>query len=337
VIRLAAVAAGAAALVVLAAPPASADPPVPTNFGSEITAVDPPLPAGVSVRVVGGDSFLELRVEGHEVVVPDYGSTERPYLRFGPDGIVERNASAAATAANEERYGATGEVDADAPVTWEQVASGGTHAWHDHRIHWMAERAPVTDDGLVDLGGPDGTWEVLLVVDGTPTTVRGELRVLDAPSPLPWVLGGALVAGGLLLGVLARGRWRPALMAAAGSALAALGVSAATYLAAPEGAGASVLPMVATALAALLALVAVVGPARARLAATAGAAAALLGWGVLRLDVLTHALVPSGAPVADRGATTLAVAVGLALAIGLLWRPPHPGAPATPDAPAAAR
>lgn len=327
-IRLAAAVLGAAAIVLGAGAPAAADPPVPTNFRSEVTEVDPPLPAGVTVRVVGGDSFLELRVDGpHAVLVPDYGSDDRPYLRFRPGGSVERNASASATAANEQRYGTADEVAPNAPVTWERVADDGRHAWHDHRIHWMAQRPPVTDDdGLVDLGGPDGTWEVLLVVDGTPTTVRGALRVLDAPSPIPWVLGGALIAGGLLASTLARGRWRPALVVAAGAGLAGLGVSVATYLAAPPGAGASVLPMVATATAAILAVLAAVGPPRARLGAAAGAAATLLGWGLLRLDVLTHALVPSGAPLVDRGATILAVAIGLALAIGLLWRPPGPAA-----------
>lgn len=327
VIRLAAVGLGAAALVVGVSAPAAADPPVPTNLRSEVIEVNPPLPDGVAVRVVGGDSFLELRVDDpHEVVVPDYGSDDRPYLRFSPDGTVERNASAAATAANEQRDGTVPEVAPDAPVAWEQVADGGTHAWHDHRIHWMAQRPPVTDgDGLVDLGGPGGTWEVLLVVDGTPTTVRGELRLLDAPSPLPWALLGAAVGAAVLAGALARGRWRPALAVAVGSGLLALAVSIATYRAAPDGAGASVLPMVATAAAAALALAGAVGPARVRLGAAAGAAAALLGWGALRLDVLTHALVPSGAPVADRAATALAVGVGLALAVGLLWRPPRPG------------
>ena len=195
--------------VVGTCPPAGADPPRPTDHRSRILTVEPALPPGVELAVVGGDSFLELDVSpGHTAEVPDYASGDGPtrtYLRFGDDGTVERNDHSAAASANEDRYGGTGEARIDDEPRWVEVGDDGTYAWHDHRIHWMLpDRDPaVDDDGRVDLGGPDGTWTVDLVVDGRPTTVTGELLILDPPSPLPWVVL-VLATGAVVVGVVQR-------------------------------------------------------------------------------------------------------------------------------------
>ena len=90
-VRICAAVLGACTLLGLAAAPAAADPPRPTNYRSTVTNVTPALPVGAEVRVIGGDSLIELSLPpGHTAVVADYpGSNEDeavPYLRFDADG-----------------------------------------------------------------------------------------------------------------------------------------------------------------------------------------------------------------------------------------------------------
>jgi hypothetical protein len=343
--RLALATAALAALLVVAAParPAAADPPRPTNYRSEVESIRPALPKGVELAVVGGDAFLELRVgEGRTAEVVDYGEDPTDpdavgYLRFGADGVVERNRAANATAVNDDRFSSV------APGTpgddeWEVVARDGTYAWHDHRIHWMSSRPPqvVADDGTVDLGGPEGRWEIVLLVDGEPTTVRGRLVLLDPPSPLPWAALGLGVAAA---GVVVAGRQRrlPAALLAAVAVVGAL-AALASWLerrAAPAGSGATIVGIAIAATAVVAALLALAGPARIRLGATAAAAAALVGWGLTRTDALVRAVLPTPTPALDRLATALALGAGVALAVALVrWPPARP--PRRAPAPAGA-
>ena len=71
--------------VVVASPSAAiADSARPTDFRSEVVAIDPPTPS-IAVSIVGGDAFVLLRVDpGVEVEVEGYES--EPYLRFAADG-----------------------------------------------------------------------------------------------------------------------------------------------------------------------------------------------------------------------------------------------------------
>lgn len=326
---------GSAALAT--ADPAAADPARPTDYRSRILSVRPTLPAGVDLAVVGGDSFLELRVRGdHTVVVPDYeggeGTQARPYLRFLPDGTVERNRHAAATAANESRYGTSAAADIRDEPEWTVVARDGRYVWHDHRIHWMLPKAPtaVDESGRVDLGGTDGTWTVDLEVDGAPVTVRGELLLLDAPNPAPWFALVALGTGGAV-GVVAlavRGR-RPTPHRGLALALATAGALATVagvvqWRSIPPGAGGNVLTAATPAIGLVAALTAAaVGAARVRLVALAVAVAALGGWAVLRREALVRAVLPTSLPFAvDRAATALALGLAVGVAVTLAWRPP---------------
>jgi hypothetical protein len=321
---------GALVLVGLAASPAAADPPRPTNYRSTVTEVDPALPPGVTIRVVGGDSLLELSVApGHTALVADYPSSGDEesavaYLRFDDDGTVRRNANAVATTANDSRYGTTGKVpDPDAEPRWETVATDGSYAWHDHRIHWMSPSTPraVDEDGQVDLGGPDGTWAVPITVDGTATTVTGTLVLVDPPPTLAW---GLLVAIAVAAAIGVGLRWGQGAAAAvgAGVGLAALGTAWATWQAVPADAGASVVPVVVAAVALIAGLAGAAGPAAVRLVAVAATAAALLGWGVTRWTVLTRAVLPTTLnPAFDRGVTAAAIGVGAGLAVLLVVRP----------------
>lgn len=331
------------ALVALGpAAPAGADPARPTDYRSTVLRAHPRLPQGVRARAVGGDAFLELQVAGgHRVVVPDYEGGEAdaaaPYLRFLPDGTVERNRNAVATAANQSRYGSTTRSpDPTATPSWERVATDGRYAWHDHRIHWMAPRPPqVAQGGRVDLGGPAGTWEVALVVDGRRTTLVGELVRVPPPSPVGWILL-ALASAAIVLAVVAvRPRGTRAVGATATAAAAGALVAAwAAWSSVPAGAGAGPAGLVVTAAGLAAAIVALAGSARLRVAAWAGTAAALLGWAVLRRAVLTHAVLPTAAPAwFDRAATALALGVGAAIAVAVVWRPPPTGAGRTPSTP----
>ncbi len=316
------------------AAPVAADAPRPTDYRSTITDISPALPPGAALRIVGGDSLLELTVPaGHTAEVADYSASADadpvPYLRFDADGTVRRNARAVATTANEARYGTTDRApDPDAAPRWETVATDGTYAWHDHRIHWMSPTPPrvVDADGRVDLGGPDGAWTVPLTIDGNPTVVTGQLVVASPPSLLAW---GLLAVVSLFVTVLVGLRWglRAATGLGAAAGAAAVIAALATWRAVPPGAGASIVPVVVAAVALLAGLVGSLGPRRLRPVGAAATAAALLGWGVTRWTVLTRAVLPTTlAPAIDRGTTAVALGVGLALA-GLLVASPAAGRP----------
>jgi hypothetical protein len=318
---------GAAALVatialvaLVRADPASADPPVPTDYRSTIDAIEPAAD-GVRAEVVGGDAFLELRVDhGIEVVVTGYQG--EPYLRFRPDGTVQRNRRSPATYVNDTRDASAevpGTADAEADPEWETVAHDGAYAWHDHRIHWMGSERPA--------GATPGewtkAWAVDIEIDGIPTRVEGRLALVDDVNPLPWVAVGLAVAAAVAIA----GRRRPLTVAAVAAAVAAVlatGVGWAQRADAPAGSGVNPL-VVAVPLAGLAAVgLAIVLRGRlgrrARAALILAAAAAVAGWGMLRLDVLSKPVLPTVLDAwVDRTGTTLALALALASAGLVVW------------------
>jgi hypothetical protein len=320
---------GAAIGALAPSAPVAADPPQPTNYRSEVLEVSPPLPEGASVRILGGDSFFELSVApGQRATIVDYGEDPAdpaavPYLRFGDDGVVERNRNADATAVNDDRYGRAA-PGGDRSTDWEVVATDGTYAWHDHRIHWMSTRAPIVDQsGTVDLGGPSGRWEVPLVIDDEVIVVQGRLVLLDGPSPLPWALIGVVVGSGALVAARRRGRGaQGVLVGAALVGVAATVASVVQWQQAPPDSGATPVAAAIAAVATVAAVVALLGPATVRLGASAASAAALLGWGATRWTVLTRAVLPTSLPALERAATALALGLGIALAITLVAWPP---------------
>jgi hypothetical protein len=309
------------ALVALSrADPAAADPPVPTDYRSTVDAIEPGA-EGVRAEVVGGDGFLELRVErGHDVVVTGY--QREPYLRFRPDGTVERNRRSPATYVNDSRNAVAdvpGSADPEADPDWDTVAHDGAYAWHDHRIHWMGSERPAG----AEPGEWTRPWAVDVEVDGNPARILGTLALVDDVNPLPWVaLGLAVVAA-----VVIAGRRRPlavaAVAAAVGAALAT-GVGWAQRVEAPAGSGVNPLlvavPVVGLAAAGLGIALGRRWGRRAAAALTLAAAAAVVGWGVLRLDVLSKPVLPTVLDAwADRAGTTLALALGLASAGLVVW------------------
>lgn len=163
-----------------------------TNFASTIT--DRPDVGGLSWRVLNGDEYLELRNDSDvEVRVPGY--TGEPYLRIGPDGVF-RNLNSAATYLNEDRFGQTAvppEVNQQADPEWERISDGSTYAWHDHRIHWMAQVDPpavAANPGTVQLVN---TWTVPIEIGADTFEVAGDLTWVPGPSPLLWLVPALIV------------------------------------------------------------------------------------------------------------------------------------------------
>lgn len=162
-----------------------------SNFLSEITD-DGGVP-GLSWRVVNSDEYLQLDNDTEsEVLIPGY--TGEPYLRIGPDGVFENQNSPAAYL-NDSRFGE--EIVppnlGDEP-RWAQLSTGSDWAWHDHRIHWMAQADPpqvATDpdaEHLVNEG-----WSVAFTIDGDAHQVVGDLRWIPGDNPLVWLLPALLV------------------------------------------------------------------------------------------------------------------------------------------------
>jgi hypothetical protein len=302
------------------ADPAAADPPVPTEYRSTVDAIEPAAD-GVRAEVVGGDAFLELKVDGGlEVMVMGYQG--EPYLRFRPDGTVQRNLRSPATYVNDSRDAAVevpGSADPEAEPDWETVAGGGAYAWHDHRIHWMGSDRPAG----AEPGEWRKSWTVDIEVDGTPTQINGTLALVAGVSPLPWVVLALAAAAAVVIA----GRLRPLTAAPVSALVAAVlasGVGWAQRADAPAGSGVSPL-LVAVPLAGVVAavLALILGRRlgrRAVVALTLAAAAAVAGWGLLRLDVLSNPVLPTVLePWVDRAGTTLALGLALASAGLVVW------------------
>jgi hypothetical protein len=310
----------ATALVVLVATaaPASADAAGPGDFTSEVTGIVP-AKEGVDAEIRGGDAFLEVSVdEGHTVIVEGYQA--EPYLRFLPDGTVERNRLSTATYLNDDRQGeasippAVTEAGPDADPEWERIASGGTYAWHDHRVHWMEDSSPNVDRGEA-VGGAYAPWRVPIVVDGAKAEIQGRLVFEQEVSPLPYLGLAVIVAG--LLGYYGRGRGlRPtAALLVLVSALAVV-VGWADYASTPEGGG-NPLHWALAAVALVTAVGAVVLAKRAAgVVLTLASVAALSGWGLFRIEVLFNPVLPTDLPYAlDRTVVALALGVSVGAAV----------------------
>lgn len=176
-----------------------------TNFSSRVT--DAPAIDGVRWEIYGGDELLEVENRtAAELLVPGYEG--EPYLRVGPDGVYE-NQRSPATYLNNERYGQVPvpeEADPEAEPEWVRISSSPSHAWHDHRIHWMSPSPPPSVEGtegptLVEELSP---WEVPFVYEGQEFAVVGELRWVPGPSPWPWLALGLVVTLPALAGVRTR-------------------------------------------------------------------------------------------------------------------------------------
>ena len=329
--RVLAVVATTMVVAVAIAPLAGADPAKPGNFRSRVEWVTPRTDA-MTVKVVGGDGFLELEVtRGHTVEVPGY--TGEPWLQVLADGRVQENQLSQATFINQNRYGSTAtvQIPVDATIAnatknpqWKTVDTNGRYVWHDHRIHYMTPSITppfIPGTNRVAIGErDDGRWVVRMIVDGTPTQIVGELLKETPPNGLlPWLL--VLVVAALLgaTGWLLRGR---AGRVAAGALVVAGGLALVSgfheLAVVPAQAGGNPITVALPAAAIVIALLAIVlRTAAARSIAVLASAASLSVWAVLRVPSFDKA-VPLGdlSPTLTRliSAGVLGAAVGAAIA-----------------------
>lgn len=145
------------------------------NFESEVRAVIPPV-NGLDLSVIGGDELLELRNDsGRTVIVKGYDN--EPYLRFLPNGSVERNLAAPATYLNADRQGLAPIpkiANAKARPQWKRVSGDGRFRWFDHRIHITTKGTPRELRNVKDKK-KIFNWTVPLTVDGRPARATGTL------------------------------------------------------------------------------------------------------------------------------------------------------------------
>jgi hypothetical protein len=308
-------------LALAAATPAGADPAGPTDYRSELLGMAPPSDA-VRIGFVGGDAFLELSVApGHEVEVTGYQG--EPFIRVEPDGTVLEDRATPTWALSQDRFGDVDVPDAGAPPDWQEVASSGRYAWHDHRAHWMGRSAPPGSspgDQILEAVIP-------LTVDGRSIDVTVASYRATGPSAWSWLAVALAASLGAVLSVLAVRTGRLVLLTG-GAASAALAVGAIAYRSVPPETGPrpSLWVPAALAVAAVLAAAAVGRrPTRGRRLAVHAllglAGVELVVWAVLRREVIVRAIIPTALPATvDRAVVAFALVVGLVAAAASLAR-----------------
>jgi hypothetical protein len=261
----------------------------------------------VEAAVVGGDSFLRLRVDdGLEVVVLGYEG--EPYLRIRSDGTVQVNDRSPARWLNESRLAAVAlpaTADAAAEPVWRRIGAGGEAAWHDHRTHWMAANRP---------DPPERDWSVPLLVDGRPVTIEGRYAYTPPPPSWPW-WAGAFVTAAAVVALGRRHRWVAAGFVVLAGALA---VEVGLELRKLPGGRASGVTAVILGLLAMAGAIVAWRIRRGGFAGAflAGAGVALVAFALPRLDVLRHTVLVTELPAwTDRLSVTLTLGAGSAAVV----------------------
>jgi len=233
----------------------SGDDVQPRNTEAVVTSVSPQLPDGVKVDIVGTDTFVRVRSNGHEVVIPGY--EQEPYIEISTANEVRVNVNSITYLLNQTRYGSNvPEVTTD-EVQWETVSTNGEYMWHDHRVHWMSQKPPATmnGDGLIQ------TWVIPLTVDSQAITVSGELYLRDAASRLWWGIGALVLIAAVVLSIANRRALLILLLviSTAGSIIGAM-----EFLGLPGDARITPLMFVFSAVATVLSAVALIAHAKGR-------------------------------------------------------------------------
>ncbi len=305
-------------LTFLAAPagPVFADPAVPTDYQSRVTAVEPATD-DLTVEVAGGDAFLEVVVvPGHAVEIPGYEG--EPYIRIDEHGVVTVNDRSPSKFLNDDRFGKTVPDSADAMGSplWQVVGTDGKYAWHDHRTHWMSPTRPPAIVG--NTVQQVFRWEIPITVDGVEHLLEGTLEWHPSGSGItPLAIG--------LMAIVALAGWRRGkirYLAISGALAAAIGLilSFAQWLATPAAARTFPTSTVAPAFAfALLVVAAALADSR-RLSAVQAIVVACVALGVFvagSFGVLTKPVLPSA--ITDPVERIATAAVGwVTVAIGAI-------------------
>ncbi len=197
--RTAFAAAVVTALFLWAAPAAAHnDEDVPaSNYHSEVVSLEPAR-AGVTARVIEAGNRLELANRGDgDVVILGYD--DEPMLRVGRSGVFENRRSPSLYTSAFPRRAVPTDADPTGEPQWRRLSDGSVARWHDHRA----------DPGQEAKAG-SASWTVPLRQGDLAITLRGSLRHVPGPNPLPWLGAAALaLAGTAGAAVLRPRRWRP--------------------------------------------------------------------------------------------------------------------------------
>ena len=274
---------------------------VTSDYRVTVSGVDPPVP-GLSARIVDVGGRLEVSWTGAGTLIVE-GYDHEPYLRFDTSGVA-RNVRSPATYLNQDRYARTAvpaTADSAATPEWQQISTGHTASWHDHRTHWMDTIPPAVvqaDESVAHV--IFDRWQVPLTVDGRAATIDGRLAWIPPPATTPWLVAG-LAATALLAAALWSRWWRPAAVAMAALGTVVLAVDGFGYLArnhrgAVPWVWAVTWPVVALAATVALAVVLRRRPDRLPIAMpVVGLVLAVVG-GLDRIDAVTNSQVFSALP-----------------------------------------
>lgn len=269
----------------------------PRDTESTISTVNPAVPDGVTVDVVGSDTFLRVRASGRRIEVPGYEG--EPYLRLDVDGTAWVNENSKTAVLNGDRYGSTdlSGFDPGDGENWTRLDRRGVLMWHDHRSHWMSPKPPAP----VDATGKVQDFSVPVLVDGVRHEIAGAIFLRSRSSPWWWGIGVLATAVFVLLAV-ARRRMFAVAVPVTGSVAALAGVV--QWFGLPDGARVTPLLAVFGAAAAVIGGTGMIVAARRRdsfgaltgasLHAGAGAMLVAVGW--MTADHVRSAYVPGLSP-----------------------------------------
>ena len=203
----------ALALVALTAAPASAhDTTLPdaSYYRSTVTSITPSVPGLKLDLTAGGETVTLTNGTGSIVMVPGYEGED--YLRISPTGVDENTNSLSAflngSLVIQGLPQQLGQATPNQPPAWKHVSDKPMYAWHDHRIHWMAQQQPpvVASDPTQPHHVFD--WVMPLKVADRSVTVKGSLDWTGKPRltglPLALTVIVAVVLGLCLATLLLR-------------------------------------------------------------------------------------------------------------------------------------
>jgi hypothetical protein len=160
--------------------------------------------SGIELRSVEFGNRVEIRrTTAREVIVLGYSG--EPYLRLDTSGVWE-NLNSPAHYLNLDRFASKAppaSATADAKPNWQQLNSGTSARWHDHRAHWMGSIPPVevqANPGVERVIFPANHLD--MVVDGNQVSALVRVTWLPPPSKTPWLLAISVLTSLLIVALV---------------------------------------------------------------------------------------------------------------------------------------
>ena len=156
-----------------------------------------------------GDRHPDERNRVHDHRSGDEGED---YLRISPTGVDENTNSLSAflngSLVIQGLPQQLGQATPNQPAAWKHVSDKPVYAWHDHRIHWMAQQQPPVVAAAPGQPHHVFDWVMPLKVADRPVTVKGSLDWTGKPGltglPLALLLILSVILGLCLATLLLR-------------------------------------------------------------------------------------------------------------------------------------